>query len=263
VTRSRQRRPYRALTTFSIVVTGIVVLLAGIALLYVGGLNTDYWKTHQGLQALVNNLGALLVISVALSAVWELVGKRAFTRELLETNKTAADVQAAGLRRIVTDYLDDPDWDELFRGVRNLDIFVAYGQTWRNLNFRSLRHLADRSNGCIRVYLPDPNKKEVINVLAERFEMSESEVVKHIADTKAAFEALGKYKATVEVYYYGRDRLFSFYVLDGTAVVTLYGHKKGRTPTVPTFVCRGGGSLYDFIDSELKSIHSESQRANP
>src|ERR1700730_7037850 len=101
--RSRESYPYHALTTFTIVVTGIVALLAGIALLYVGGRNTEYWKTHQGLQALVNNLGALLVISVALSAGWELVGKRAFARELLETTKTAAEVQAAGLKRIVTD----------------------------------------------------------------------------------------------------------------------------------------------------------------
>src|SRR6202043_4117926 len=150
---------------------------------------------------------------------------------------------AAGLKRIVTDYLDDPDWDDLFRSVRSLDIFVAYAQTWRNLNFRSLPHLAARSDGHIRVYLPDP-KKETISVLAKRFGMSEADLVKHITDTKTTFEAFRKDKgAKIEVFYYGGDRFFSFYVFDGTAVVTLYAHRPGRTPMLPTFVCREGGSL--------------------
>ncbi|MDQ2874526.1 MAG: hypothetical protein M3Y33_06850 [Actinomycetota bacterium] len=245
-----------------IVATGIMVFLAGIALLYVGGLNREYWKTHQGLQALVNNLGALLVISVALSVVWELVGKRAFARELLETARTAAEVEAAGLRRIVTDYLMEPDWEDLFRSVRNLDIFVAYGQTWRNNNLGHLQLLAGQGDSRIHVYLPDPDDKEIISVLARRFGTTAAELVKRITDTKADFENLRvPGKAAIEVFYYRGDRLFSFYIFDGAAVITLYKHKQGRTPMVPTLVCRAGGSLYGFIHSELAAVGEQSRPA--
>jgi hypothetical protein len=260
--RSRDGYPYHALTTFKILATGIVFLLAGLALLYAGGLNREYWKTHQGLQALVNNLGALLVISVALGVVWELVGKRAFARELLETAKTAAEVEAAGLRRVVTDYLAEPDWEDLFNNVHNLDIFVAYGQTWRNHNLKYLQPLAAQGDSRIHVYLPDPGSKEIISVLARRFGTTSAELVRRITDTKAAFEDLRvPGKAAIEVLYYPGDRLFSFYVFDGTAVITLYKHKPGRTPMVPTLVCRAGGSLYGFIQSELTAIREQSRAA--
>jgi hypothetical protein len=239
-----------------------VVFLAGVFLLYIGGLNREYWKTHQGLEALVNNLGALLVISVALSVVWELVGKRAFARELLETAKTAADVEAAGLRRIVTDYLVEPDWEELFRSVRNLDIFVAYGQTWRNNNLGRLQRLAAQRDSRMGVYLPDPDDEEIIGVLARRFGATPADLVKRITDTKADFEDLRvPGRAAIEVFYYRGDRLFSFYIFDGTAVITLYKHKPGRAPMVPTFVCRSGGSLYGFIDSELTGVRQQSRPA--
>jgi hypothetical protein len=257
---SPQSQPYRALTTFKIASTGIAVFLTGIALLYIGGLNREYWKTHQGLQALVNNLGALLVISVALSVVWELVGKRAFARELLETAKTAAEVEAAGLRRIVTDYLVEPDWEDLFRSVHNLDIFVAYGQTWRNNNLGHLQRLAAQRDSRIHIYLPDPDDKEIISVLARRFGTTAVELVKRITDTKTDFEALRvPDRAAIEVFYYRGDRLFSFYIFDGTAVVTLYKHKPGRTPMVPTLICRSGGSLYGFIHSELTAVREQSR----
>src|SRR5262249_13998792 len=43
--------------------------------------------------------------------------------------QTAADIRAAGLLRIGANYLNELDWDALFADVRELDIFVAYGQT--------------------------------------------------------------------------------------------------------------------------------------
>jgi hypothetical protein len=76
--------------------------------------------------------------------LWELAGKRAFTREILETARTSTDVEAAGLNRIGVRYLDDPDWEQLFRPVRKLDIFVAYARTWRHSNLSRLRAVAAR-----------------------------------------------------------------------------------------------------------------------
>lgn len=62
-------RPYFAITTLKIFLVGFVVLALGIALIYLGGEFPRYWKTHAGADALIDNLGALLVISVALGLI--------------------------------------------------------------------------------------------------------------------------------------------------------------------------------------------------
>ncbi len=258
----RGDRPYRAVTTLKIVLTGCVVLLVGVMLLYLGGLNITYWQHHEGLQTLTDNLGALLVIAVALGAVWELIGKRAFAREVLESARITAEIEATGLRRVLTNYLDEPDWEELFRRVHRLDIFVAYGQTWRNTNLPRLRRLARRANGRIRVYLPDPSDNLSISMLASRFGHTPEELIKRITNTKTDFEDLREPGgATIEVFYCTGDRLFSFYRFDTTAVMTLYRHKQERSPVVPTLVCEASGSLYEFIRSELETVRSRSRPA--
>jgi hypothetical protein len=79
-----RERPYRRLTTLQTVVVAAVIAAIGAGLLYVGG-RGDWWSNRPGLQALINHLGGALIVSVALSVLWELFGKRAFAREILET----------------------------------------------------------------------------------------------------------------------------------------------------------------------------------
>lgn len=45
--------------------------------------------------------------------------------------RLADDMRTAGLLRLGTTYLAELEWKELFAGVSELDVFVAYGQTWR------------------------------------------------------------------------------------------------------------------------------------
>src|SRR5436305_112072 len=82
---------------------------------------------------------SVLIISVGLAAVWELAGKRAFAREVLENARIASNIEKAGLTSIGASYIDEPEWENLFNGVRELDVFVAYGQTWRNNQLARLR----------------------------------------------------------------------------------------------------------------------------
>lgn len=133
VTSSSRERPYRRLATMQTALAAVTVAAIGAGLLYIGG-RGDLWVHHDGLQAFANALGSALIVSVALGAMWELVGKRAFAREILERARTSADIEAAGLTRIGNRYLDDPDWEQLFRTVRKLDVLVAYARTWRNSN---------------------------------------------------------------------------------------------------------------------------------
>jgi hypothetical protein len=248
--------------TQTTVITSLVTILIGIGLLYWGG-RDDLWTEHHGLQALVNGVAGLLIVSMGLGLLWQLGGKRAFAREILESATAGTDADAAGLTRIGMNYAVVPDWEALFRDVRKLDIFFAYGRTWRNLNIQRLQSVAMRADTRIRVFLPDPEHEETIARLAERFEMESVGLVSAINEAQGVYSHLAcAAGSTVEVYHRQGDSLFSCYRFDNTAVMTLYSHQRVRTE-VPTFVCRAGGFLYDFLREEFRAIQAQSVRSHP
>jgi hypothetical protein len=173
----------------------------------------------------------------------------------------AADIQGAGLLRVGANYLNELDWEELFAGVRQLDIFVAYGQTWRNLHARHLHDLAARPGSRIRVFLPDPADDAAIATLADRFAITADEMRRRIEATRDDYELLRRPDgADVEIHYRPGDRLYSFYRLDDTAVLGLYSHSRNRMPSIPVLVCRAPGSLYQFVTDDLRNIEQQSRR---
>lgn len=255
---SSRLRPYRRLTTLeSLVVAGVVAAL-GIGLLYLAE-RDPMWAHYRSVQDLVSTLGSAVVVSVALGLLWELVGKRAFAREILETARTSTDIEAAGLARIGTRYLDDPDWEHYFRSVRKLDIYFAYGRTWRNVNLPRLQELASRADARIRVYLPDTSDPATVDELARRFDMAADQLTNAIEEARDAFLGLRcRDGAEVAVYYRPGASVFSCYRFDGTAIITLYTHSSRKRGDIPTLVCTDGGSLYDFVRDEFRAIHDQS-----
>lgn len=256
----RGARPFRQLTTLQMNLVAVLIAVTGLTLLYLGG-RSDLWHDRQGLQAFVNNLGSILIVSVALALIWEFLGKRSFAREILETAQTSTDVHAAGITRIGMNYAEDADWETLFNGVQHLDIFVAYGRTWRNSHINKLRRVAEDKGARVRLYLPDPEDSYTVSSLATRFNTDEARLKDAINEAKAEFISLQEAgNAKIEVYFRKGDMVFSCYRFDNTAVVTLYTHSRARGQ-VPVIVCRKGGSFYDFVRRELEAIHDQSTQA--
>ncbi|MFD5089225.1 hypothetical protein ACFWMR_01395 [Amycolatopsis thailandensis] len=172
------------------------------------------------------------------------------------------DFATAGLLRIGSTYLGELEWKQLFAEVTELDIVVAYGQTWRNMHARELAQVAARPNSRIRVFLADPEDELTVAVLADRFDATPDELRSRITATRSAYETLRQLNgAQIEVYYRPGDRLFSFYRFDDIAVVGLYSHSRARGAAVPVFVCARPGELYEFIQDELAVILDQSRLA--
>ncbi|MFY1680352.1 hypothetical protein ACN265_02300 [Micromonospora sp. WMMD730] len=258
---SSRQQPFRGLSNWKTATIALVMLILGILLLYVGDDETSFWEQHKGLQALCNNLGGLMIASLGLGVLWELMGKRSFAAEILEQARTSSDVHTAGLTQVGTNYLSDPDWEDLFSGTTKVDVFLACGTTWRNAHHQLLQRFAQKSGNRLRVFLPDPADTTSIKALAERFNKSVQELKDAIKEAEGAFKAIGKSgSANVTVYHCPGDRMFSFYRFDKRAVITLYSHSKMRGP-VPTLVCRDPGSLYEFVRDEFRSIEESSKEA--
>lgn len=257
--RYRPNRTVTTSTTWLVALTGMVV---GVGVLLIASF-VGWINQRAGLQNLLNNIGGTIIASVSLAVLWELIGRRAFTREILETATYAADIEAAGIVRIGTQYLTDPKWDDLFRGVSKLDIFFAYGRTWRNSNLSNLRQFAARSGCRLRVFLPNPDDPQTVSVLAKRFSKPEDVLQADISEAAEEFKNLTQSDgAQIEVYYRAGDSLFSCYRFDQTAILTLYAHQQKRVD-VPTVVCRSGGTLYEFIFAEMHAILAQSARIFP
>ena len=261
LTRSSRERPYRRLTTTQTLLVLIVLAALGFFCLYLSGSDAQWWLDHSGFQSLIREFGALLIVAILLGGIWELVGKRALAREILETARISVDYETAGLTGVGTNYLEDPDWEDLFRNVEQLDIFVVSASTWRNAHLSRLATLASRPKGRIRLFLPDPCDDPTISNLAARFGYTEEHLRNRIESARKAFiDMTAPNGAKIEVYYRPGDRLFSFYRFDSIAVITLYNHK-GSRGGVPTLAFRRGGSLYTFIEDEIAAIVSQSRPA--
>lgn len=256
---ARQRRfPEHENTTLRTLLFG-----AGVALL--GGLLL-WWSTNMPPgpgQSVVEQTGGLFIGSVALGLLWELGAKRSFRNEILATSKLGSQVDVFGLSWVGTwDDVDTGKWDDLFSGASRVDIFFAYGSTWRNTHNGRLRQLAGRSGVTLNVYLPDPTKSEVMTPLAARFGgMAAEKLADKILESARDFYALRQPNgATIQVHFFPKDSVFTVYRFDGSAVMTLYSHQVDRAD-VPVFICQAGGDLYDFIDDELGSIQTQSRDA--
>lgn len=242
--------PLKSLTDFRIYFAAAVAGALGVFLLYAGG-RDDWFEDRDGAQVLSSQLGSVLIAAVALSLLWELVGKRSFSDEILAKVGLGSDVERAGLIRMTDQYLKEVEWDHYFRGVKKLDIVVAYGRTWRRTHWDQLTKIASDASARIRVILPDPAHNPSMVVLADRFARTPAVLKSDIEEAIRDFCSLrAPGGATVDIFLHRGDQVFSGYRLDQIAIITLYSHSRKRKP-VPTLVCQSGGTLFDFLYDEI------------
>lgn len=236
----------------------LMVAALGIGFLYVSA-RKDWLKGYEPWQTVIRDVGSLLLVTVAITLLWELWAKRAFLDEVLAKVQLAQEIKLAGLVRVTDVWHRDIDWPSLFRNVNKLDIFFAYGHTWRSNNDTQLKKLAAKKEARIRVVLPDPQDKQTVSELARRFNQTPEQLRRSIREAEKYFRDLGCISAgsgaQINIWCLPAAPLFAFYRFDRIAVLTLYSHSRQRTP-VPTFVVEMGGTLYDYIRKEFDAMIS-------
>ncbi|MEU2302715.1 hypothetical protein ABZ584_35540 [Streptomyces antibioticus] len=254
---------YRLVTNLKYwLVAGVTVLVGG-ALLWVSGV--AWFDKHESLGTLANQIGGLLIASVALATIWDLVGRRSFFEEMLEVVKLKHDIYVSGLESISTDYTKVADWDASLGSAKQLDVFAAWATTWRNTHQVRLQQLASQSDAKIRVCLPDPSDNACVKLLATRFNMTQPDVRSKLNEAIDGYKQLdgNSRSGRVEIYTTPVFRAFTAYRVDKQFIVTLYHHKDSRSGSVPALTCRQGGSLYEFFKDDLEGVLSVSTKLYP
>ncbi len=237
----------------SLIAGGIAVV--GLALLAVTSL-VGWFGRHASTSALVNSLGGLLFTTGGLAVLWDLRGKRDLIREVLAKAKIPGDVQSAGLTRVTMDWLSIP-WDEWFKTARSVDVFIAYGSSWRKFQWERLQDFTSKKRNKLRLYLPDPNDEATMKVLAQRFDYTVEKIKENVLEMAQEIAKLsGPNSADIRIYYRAGDPTFTCYRFDEVILVTLYSHKRERG-NVPSFVV-GPGTFHEFFTKDLEAIHRQS-----
>jgi hypothetical protein len=165
-----------------------LVALVGAGLLVAGERNSD--AHHPIWRAVLLNMGGLFVASATLAFIWELIGKRVFSQEVLAAAGVGADTRAAGLRAISGEYLNVADWRHLFRNATEIDLLASWGATWRRTYERDINEWIGRPKVTLRVLLPNPANDPLIIHLAERFAKTPGYVRERIEETAAYYRGL-------------------------------------------------------------------------
>jgi hypothetical protein len=246
------------LTTYKTVIYGMLLLLAGFGAMWLS--NVGWFATHAALQATTNQLGGLLITMGGLAIFWDLRGKRDIMDEVLEKVRIESDVSAAGIERVTMKYLDDIQWDELFRNARHVAVFIAYGSSWRKVHWTKLESFASREGNRLQLFLPDPDDDPTMAGLAKRFDYSVDRIRDEVRNSAQEFATLGRSEscsADIRVYYRAGDPTYTLYHFGDKVLVTLYSNKRARGE-VPTFLV-SQGTFRDFFSQDLEAIQNQSR----
>jgi hypothetical protein len=69
--------------------------------------------------------------------------------------------------------------------ANHVDLFFAYGRTWRTTHATPLRQLIERNGTRLRVVLPDRDDEALMRQLSAKFRYSEADLIKNIDDAEA------------------------------------------------------------------------------
>ena len=142
------------------------------------------------LATILTNVGSFFLASVVLGVVFEVWQKKTFLEEVFAEAKIVEQIRAAGLIGYSPGFYETVDWSALFAKSTSLDIFFAYGATWRNIHQQQLEQLVSRNGARLRVVLPDPTNETVLKEMSSRFSLPEAELVRRIEEAIGFFKDL-------------------------------------------------------------------------
>jgi hypothetical protein len=218
-------------------------------------------KGPTALESTLQEVGALFVVAGTLTVFWDLRGRRELTDEVLAAASLSTDVTESGLRRVTTRYLE-VEWDALLEESAHVDLYFAYGRTWRNTHATALRSLAAREGTRLRVILPDRTDEVLMRALARKFRYEPDGLTSQIADAEADFENLRRQAsvtAVVEVRRSSEFPAFTYYRFDRRSFAAFYAATPGRVD-VPTLEAQQGGWLNRFFYNQFRTLWDDSVR---
>lgn len=245
----------RELNTAWVIVIALVALGVGCVILLTLGSGDGPFAV------LASQVGAAIIVSVALGLIWDFWGRRSLAAEVLERVGASTDVDRLGIRKLDMSF-QGLDWSKFFEEARKVDILVIYARTWRNVARAPLEAFLSSKSNTLRFCLPDPECDWLMEALAKRLDSKPDEVKRKILESAEVITDLrGQGRAKIQIYFRAGEPLYSMYVSESVAVLSLYPHRKEQGHVVPTAIL-GRGELLNFAMDDFKDALQEAREVS-
>lgn len=252
---SDEGRIVQALVTYKTAWVAGLVSLTGVGMMFLA--NLEWFDTRPIREALLAQVGGLLVGTGIIAILWDLRGKRDFMREIITKTGVASDVRSSGIHMLTMRWLDVP-WDKWIRSASEIEVLISYGSSWRKNYWTDLKNFAESKSHTLRLYLPNPDDEHTMEVLSRRYDSSPEKVRDVILESAREFAKLAESQpADIRIYYRDGDPTFTCYRFDDRIIVSLYSHLRERGP-IPVIVVEKGGTFHEFFTKELQAIRNQS-----
>ncbi|MCB8947897.1 MAG: hypothetical protein H6653_07765 [Ardenticatenaceae bacterium] len=235
-----------------------ILFVIGILLLIWAG-DKVFWANNTNIQSFIETLGSTLLVTGIITVAWDLIGKRAFTEEILSKVSISQALMQAGIIHVFpSDKNREIDWDDLFQKAIEIDLLFYGSSWWRNQNFKNLESFITRKNTRMRVILPDPDDSQTMLESSRRINTTVENEIRIITDAIKDFKILVEQHPTanVEIWLLKKSPLFSAFRFGNRAVFSPYSHRASIVG-VPTIICVENGVIFKFIEGELNSIFND------
>lgn len=234
-----------------------VLIIAGLLLLIASKLVDEFWPEAEFAfyRDLVLNILPIISTTVMISAVWELLGKRSFAKDVLGLSKIPENIIASGIVTVYKDF-KDIDWAKELSGSSRLIMFLSYAYTFRNSNRERLRNFQDKE---FIVIMPDPDNEKIMDELDRRFSYGPYSEGKKGSVKEQINIAIKDYLSMgAKVKLFEGTILSTYYLMDEFCIYAPFNHGKTKG-YVPAIKGQIGGNFYDFCRSEIDNVVSRSR----
>jgi hypothetical protein len=249
-----REKVFRERTSLWIAIVALIVAVIGAGFLLIAELLLTDWPWAR---SLINSIGSLLIVSVAIATVWEMAIRRAFVAELLAISGLATELDTTGLIGVSERWHGQQDWRLLFKTSDKLEILFTYGRTWRSTYRAELLEFARRPATQAIIVLPDPENEPLIASISRQMGFSTENLVSKIRESTDdfidIFNVEGQAETKLSIWYTSVFPVYSYYSFGSVTIITLYKHGIQKTE-VPTFMVRRGGTLYAFFKRDFETL---------
>jgi len=210
---------------------------------------------------ILTQLLTIFVLGAGLNTVWELYSKNRLKKDIIDAKTLSEEIAKSGLTGIKPPvvFQETHNWKELFSDVKDLDLFISYGSTWRGSNRTRLNNLSKMKDSKVNIVLPDFKNKRVVDQLSSWFNTDSNRIEVKIKEAANDFSRIFEdCDCDFQLYLTETTPVYSFYRFDKKIILALYKHDPERRG-VPSFLINNTGYLYDFVTNDFEALINNSR----
>ncbi len=246
----------------------IIAVLFGLVLLFTAE-TVPAVKVRPWLASPLHHLGAFLIGGSVVAFTSEILIRRLFLSEIAHAVNHAVAGGDAGIDKVCSSFYEGVAWCELFESTKSVRVCFCNGDKWSQRVSKELTDFSARKHCSLTVILPNPGDSFVIaeaalrnrtlpeharRITTQRDRVNEGVRIWTDWVTKVGSQS----SASSTVLLSPRAPLYTIYLFDSTAILSLYTYRSENGGEWPVLICHKGGTMFEHLEKEFEALKSGS-----